>query len=142
MEKLVKNPLKNNLGMTLMEIMIVLAILGSLIAILLPRFTGQIDKSKMQETKILMGQLIGALTNYNVDCGKFPETLDNLVTADPACSNWGPEAYVRKAPVDAWGTPFEYSIEGNNYIIQSMGSDKRPGGDGYGKDISSEDLEK
>lgn len=142
MKRSLVNPLKNNIGMTLMEIMIVLAILGSLIAILLPRFTGQIDKSKMQETKILMGQLIGAITNYNVDCGKFPETLDNLLNADASCSNWGPEAYIKKEPKDAWGTPFEYSIEGTNYVIKSMGSDKRPGGDGYGKDISSEDLEK
>ena len=89
-----------------------------------------------------MGQLIGAITNYNVDCGKFPETLDNLVTADASCSNWGPEAYIKKTPTDAWNTPFEYSIEGNNYVILSLGSDKRAGGDGYGKDISSEDLER
>ncbi len=133
--------LKNSRGMTLLEIMIVLAILGSLMAILLPKFVGQGDKAKVKETGIVMGQLITALNMYYTDCGKYPETLESLVKADAGCTNWGPEAYMKKLPVDPWGTPFQYSIEGNNFVIKSMGSDRKEGGDGYAKDISSEDVQ-
>ncbi len=136
-----KRYILDSAGMTLMEILIVLAILGSLIAILLPRFTSQIDKSKVGETKIMMGQVINGLNMYYTDCGKFPESLENLVQNDPNCSNWGPEAYVKKTPVDAWKHEFKYNVEGNSFVIKSLGSDGREGGDGYGKDLSSEDLQ-
>ncbi|PIS09728.1 MAG: type II secretion system protein GspG [Bdellovibrio sp. CG10_big_fil_rev_8_21_14_0_10_47_8] len=132
---------KNNRGMTLMEILIVLAILGSLMAILLPKITGNIDKSKVGETKIIIGQVITALNMYFTDCGKFPESLEGLVTADASCSNWGPESYIKKTPKDAWQREFQYSMEGNSFVLKSLGSDGREGGDGYGKDISSEDLQ-
>jgi general secretion pathway protein G len=131
--------LKNSRGMTLLEIIIVLGILGSLIAILLQKITGGIDKSKLGETKIIMGQVSNALNMYYTDCGKFPETLDGLVHADSACSNWGPEAYMKKAPKDAWGTDMIYTVEGNNFVLKSLGADRREGGEGFAKDISSEE---
>lgn len=127
-------------GMTLVEIMIVLAIVGSLMAILLPRITGQQAKAKVQETKILMSQAINAINMYNVDCGKFPASLENLVTADSECTNWGPESYMKAVPQDAWKNDFVYSAEGNAFVLKSLGADKREGGDGFNKDLSSEDL--
>jgi len=133
--------LKNSRGMTLLEIMIVLAILGSLMAVLLPQFMGAQDKSKVKETGIIMSQLVTSLNMYYTDCGKYPESLDGLVKADAACANWGPEAYRKSVPTDPWGTPFAYSVEGGSFIIKSLGKDKKEGGDGYGKDISSEDMQ-
>ncbi|MGZ5279702.1 MAG: type II secretion system major pseudopilin GspG [Pseudobdellovibrionaceae bacterium] len=133
--------LKNSRGMTLLEIMIVLAILGSLMAVLLPQFMGAQDKSKVKETGIIMSQLVTSLNMYYTDCGKYPESLDGLVKADAACANWGPEAYRKNVPTDPWGTPFAYSVEGGSFIIKSLGKDKKEGGDGYAKDISSEDMQ-
>lgn len=133
--------LKNSRGMTLLEIMIVLAILGSLMAILLPRFVGSQDKAKVKETGIIMGQLITALNMYYTDCGNYPSSLDSLQTADSACSNWGPEAYMKKVPTDPWGTPFVYTMDAGNFVLKSLAKDKKEGGDGYGKDISSEDIQ-
>jgi general secretion pathway protein G len=133
--------LKNSRGMTLLEIMIVLAIIGSLMAILLPKVFGQQDKAKVKETGIIMGQLINSLNLYYTDCGKFPESLDNLVTADASCTNWGPEAYMKKVPKDPWEHPFQYTLENGNFVIKSLGADGKEGGDGYKKDISSEDVQ-
>lgn len=137
---LTAKPLLNSRGMTLVEILIVLAILGSLIAVLLPQVTDRLNKSKVGESKIAMGQVMNALNMYFTDCGKFPESLEGLTTADSSCSNWGPEAYLKKPPKDSWGTPFSYSVEGSTFILKSLGADKREGGDGYNKDLSSEEL--
>lgn len=131
----------NRRGMTLIEILIVLAIIGSLLAILGPRVTSQLDKSKLGETKIIMGQVSNALNMYYTDCGRYPDSIESLLQADSSCSNWGPEPYLKKAPKDAWGTDFQYYLEGNQYILKSLGSDRRDGGDGYAKDISSEDFQ-
>jgi len=142
MQNTQKSQLQNQRGMTLMEILIVLAILGSLIAILLPNLKSAQDKAKVGETKIRMGKVLNQLNMYYTDCGKYPESLDNMITADPACTNWGPEPYLKKSEIlDSWGTPFVYSVEGNNYLLKSLGADRKEGGDKYDKDISSEDIQ-
>ncbi|MFN7729438.1 MAG: type II secretion system major pseudopilin GspG [Bdellovibrio sp.] len=131
--------LRNSRGMTLVEILIVLAIIGALMAVLLPQVTSRLDRARQQETKISIGQLINALNLYYTDCGKFPSSLEGLIKADPECSNWA-EPYIKNMPKDAWKREFSYEIEGNSYIIKSLGSDGREGGDGYAKDITNEDI--
>lgn len=129
--------------MTLMEILIVLAILGSLIAILLPGIRKSQDKANIGQTKIRMGKVINQLNMYYTDCGKYPESMDNLITQDPNCSNWGPDPYLKKSETtDAWGTPFIYTVDGNNYQLKSLGADRKEGGDGAAKDITSDDQDK
>lgn len=131
--------LKDQKGMTLIEIMIVIAIIGGLMAILAPKFMGQKDKANVGQAKIAMGQIANALSMYKNDCGKYPESLENLVTADASCSTWGPEPYVKKKSLDdPWGHPFVYSLENGDFTLMSLGSDGRPGGDGYKKDIPYE----
>lgn len=132
--------LRNRKGMTLIEIMIVLAIIGGISALLLPRITGQRDKAKVSEARIQMGQIVSALSMYYNDCGKYPQTLEGLVKADPNCSNWGPEPYVRKEIKDPWGHDFEYEVNGAEYSLRCLGRDGREGGSGYDADISLEDL--
>jgi general secretion pathway protein G len=132
---------KNNRGMTLMEILIVLGIIASLFAMLIPRITENLGKSKVQETRIIIGQVMNYINMYYTDCGKFPESLDALITADASCSNWGPEPYTKKLPKDAWQREFQYSAEGAGFVIKSLGADGKEGGDGNSKDISSEDIQ-
>ncbi len=133
--------LKNSRGMTLVEILIVLAIIGSLIAVLLPGITEKLNKSKVSNTKIAMSQVINALNMYYTDCGKFPKALEGLSKADADCSNWGPEAYMKKTPKDGWNREFTYEVTGSTFLLKSMGGDGREGGDGLNKDISSEELQ-
>lgn len=135
--------IKNRRGMTLIEIMIVLAILGSIMALLLPRVTGGLDKSKVREVKIGMGQLMNSINMYYTDCGKYPASLDGLTKQDAACSNWGPEPYAKESQLrDPWGNPYIYELDGQTFTIISHGKDGREGGSGYNADISSEELEK
>jgi general secretion pathway protein G len=131
--------LRNNVGMTLIEILIVLAIIGTLMAVLIPQVTSRLDKSKIGQTRIAMGQVVNALNLYYTDCGKFPQSLEGLEKADADCPNWGPEAYLKKTPKDAWNRDFAYSIEGANFILKSLGKDGKEGGDGFNKDLTSDD---
>lgn len=129
------NSLRNQRGMTLIEIMIVIAILGGLMAILAQRIMGGKDKANVGQAKIQMSNIASALNMYYNDCGKFPGSLDNLITQDPACTNWGPEAYLKKAQSDPWNNPFGYESTGSEFTLKSFGKDGREGGSGYGADI-------
>lgn len=132
-------------GMTLVEIMIVLAIIGSIMALLLPRIAGSQDKANARQAKIQIGQLSQALTMYYSDCGKYPQSLEGLLTQDASCTNWGPEPYYKppggsKEILDPWGNAYTYNLEGGQFVIKSLGKDGADGGSGNGADISSEDI--
>ncbi|MCX7978159.1 MAG: type II secretion system major pseudopilin GspG [Bdellovibrionaceae bacterium] len=130
---------RSRLGFTLVEIMIVLAILGAIFGLLAGRVTGARDKAAQREAKIQMGQLIQALQMYKLDCGKYPSSLEGLTKADPDCANWGPDPYYRSKITDPWNNPYVYSLEGSDFVLKSLGSDGKEGGSGYAKDIDSAD---
>jgi general secretion pathway protein G len=133
--------LRDQKGMTLIEIMIVLAILGGLIVILAGQVTGQLKKARMKQARIQIAEVGKALDTYYTDCGQYPSTeegLAALVTAPSTCSNWGPDPYIKKVNKDPWGAEFVYESTGSNYVLRSLGSDRREGGTGDAQDISSD----
>jgi general secretion pathway protein G len=131
--------LTNSRGMTLIEILIVMAIIGTLMATLLPRITARLDRSKVENTKIAMGQITSALNLYYADCSKFPDQLESLSQQDD-CPNWDPSGYLKKVPKDGWNRDFIYESSGGSYSLMSLGSDGRPGGEGFAKDIRADEL--
>lgn len=127
--------LKNKKGFTLVEIMIVLAILGSIFALLAGRFAGTRDKAKVKEAGIQMGQISNSLSQYSLDCNQYPATLDGLKKADD-CKNWGPSPYYQGKLEDPWGNPYQYEKSGSDFVLKSFGRDKKEGGSGFEKDIT------
>lgn len=135
------NHLKNQSGMTLIEILIVLAIVAGMGTLLFQGVFKNFFKSQVQETKIIMGKTSQALQLYYVDCGSYPASLDGLIeNTGGECKSWGPESYLPKYPQDAWKTDLIYENNGSSYILKSLGKDKKEGGTGLDADISSEDL--
>lgn len=146
-ENVTRNLLKNQRGMTLIEIMIVLVILGSMASVMVVQVSKSLAKSRVQQAKILISEMGKALDQFNTDCGFYPTTdqgLQSLVTAPvggKTCSNWGPEAYIKKLPKDPWHNDLIYTCtDGQHYTLKSLGADGREGGEGFNADISSDDL--
>src|ERR1035438_9777820 len=132
-------------GFTLIEIMIVLGILGSLMAILFKTICQGQRNAQVKEAKIMINQIGNGLDAFYTDCGFYPTTdqgLQSLLTppgGGRTCNNWGPEPYLKKMPKDPWGTDLVYTSDGVHYVLKSLGADRKEGGEGVNKDISSED---
>lgn len=131
----------NQAGMTLIEILIVLAIVAGMGTLLYQGVFKNFFKSQVSETKIIIGKVSQALQLYYVDCGSYPSGLEGLTdNAGGDCKSWGPDPYLDKYPQDAWKTDLVYEASGSSYVLRSLGKDKKEGGSGADADISSEDL--
>ncbi len=139
--------LRNQLGMTLMEIMIVLIIVGGLMAVLGTKVMDNFQKTRIKQVAAQFGELSNALNLYYADCNDYPPTetgLEGLLRQDGTnCESWGPEAYANpKMLRDPWGTPIQYENLGGKFLLRSLGKDKKEGGDGANRDITNEEAEK
>ena len=137
---------KHEAGYSLLEILVVLAIIASLAALVGPRLIGQVDKSKTTTAKVQIQMLETALTDYYTEVGVLPnatEGLEVLVTNVANSENWrGPYLSLdgeETLPLDPWGSPYQYrppTRPGDIGTIFSMGADKQEGGSGLDADIT------
>jgi general secretion pathway protein G len=130
-------------GMTLIEILVVLVLIGVVMGIVGGNFIGQGESAKRKAAKIEIEQIGQTLDLYKLEVGRYPtsqEGLQALLTAPAGTSNWnGP--YWKKAtlPKDPWGNEYKYVSPGQHgaYDIVSLGADGKEGGEGANKDITS-----
>jgi general secretion pathway protein G len=135
--------IRNRKGMTLLEIMIVLAIIASLIGVLASQINSRMKKAKINQAKIQIGEISKALDMYYTDCNSYPTSADGLqalVTQPSSCPSWGPDSYLKRTPKDPWAREFIYESQGNTFTLICLGSDGKEGGAGDAADISSADL--
>lgn len=136
--------ISNERGMTLIEIMIVIAIIAGLMAVLGANVNNAMKRSRVEQTKLQIKEVSKQLEAYNLACGSYPSSDQGLkaLTTHPGndvCPNWGPEPYYKKLPKDQWNQPFIYESDGSKFFLKSLGADKKEGGEGYDRDLSSED---
>jgi general secretion pathway protein G len=131
-------------GMTLIEILVVLVLIGIVLGIVGGNFIGRGEKAKSDAAKIEIGQIGQALDLYKLEVGRYPTTqegLQALVSAPSGTSNWnGPYWKKSSIPKDPWGNDYKYTSPasgGGPYDILSYGADGKEGGEGANKDISS-----
>ena len=130
-------------GMTLIEILVVLVLIGIVLGIVGGNFIGRGEKAKADAAKIEIGQIGQALDLYKLEIGRYPsssEGLQALVTAPAGVANWnGPYWKKAQIPKDPWGNEYRYTSPGQkgDYDIVSLGADGKEGGEGANKDISS-----
>lgn len=129
-------------GFTLLELLVVVAIIGLLAAYVGPRYFTQLGKSEITVAKAQIEAFSNALDQYRLDTGRYPSSeqgLAALVTRPGNEKKWnGP--YLSKAiPTDPWGNPYRYRNPGpkGDFEILSYGKDGAPGGTGDDADISN-----
>jgi general secretion pathway protein G len=139
----VRNILGNSRGFSLIEILLVVIIMGTLSAMVVPRLMGRSEQAKDAAAKADINVNIPtALKLYELDNGFFPSTeqgleaLHSKPATAPIPQNWnGP--YLEKAPVDPWGRPYQFASPGvhrpHDYDLYSMG--KKPGDEKTDDDI-------
>ena len=116
-------------GYTLVELLVVLAILGLLAAIATPQVIKYLNHARISTTKTEIENISSALDLFQLDVGRYPTTqegLQALVTAPAGVSSWnGP--YIKKTAnlTDPWGHPFQYRSPGQHgqFDLYSNGSD-------------------
>ena len=138
--------MQRHIGMTLIEIMMVVVIIGILVAVIVPNVIGYDDDARMAAQQMEIRTIGQALEMYRLDNGSYPSTdqgLDALVSKPsgfPEPRKWGPDPYLRKYPLDQWDNDYVYISEGRSYRLVSLGADGAEGGEGVDADISSADI--
>ena len=130
-------------GFTLIELMVVLAIIGVLAALIVPNVLGRADDARITAARTDVGNLMQALKLYKLDNQRFPSTeqgLNALIlkpTTEPVPGNWKP--YLDKLPKDPWGRPYQYLSPGikGEVDVLSFGADGQAGGEGNNADLGS-----
>lgn len=113
---------KNERGLTLIEIMIVIALLASLMVVLLQSFGGAQEQAQIDQTSMLMkGPIKSGLDMFKIHTGKYPKSLNDLVKRPASAKRWaGP--YVNESQlIDVWGNKFKYELKGRQFQLTSPG---------------------
>jgi general secretion pathway protein G len=130
-------------GMTLIEILVVLVLIGIVMGVVAGNFIGRGEEAKRKAAKIEIEQIGQTLDLYKLETGRYPTTqegLQALISAPPGVNNWnGPYWKKSTLPKDPWGNEYHYTSPGQHgaYDIVSYGADGKEGGDGANRDITS-----
>lgn len=107
-------------GFTLIEVLLVVAILGILAGVVVVNFGGKQEAAMIKACRTSIQGICTAIDMYEVDNGRYPPSLQSLVTSSGE-QNWnGP--YIRGGvPSDPWSQSFQYTQSGNSYKVTSQG---------------------
>ena len=130
-------------GYTLMEILIVLALLALIAAFAVPNLMKVFGSAKSDAAEIQITNLAAILDIYRLDTSNYPtqeQGLSALVARPSEAESWnGPYLERPAALIDPWGQPYRYAIPGEHgnqgYDIYTLGADNAEGGDGEDRDV-------
>ena len=130
-------------GFTLLEILVVIAILGLLIGLVAPAVLRQLGGARNSIARQSIERLGAVLDIYKLDIGSYPSTeqgLQALVARPTAGGNWnGPYVKGDQQPLDPWNHPYTYRSpsgrSGHDYGLCSLGANGQPGSAGQGGQI-------
>jgi len=120
-------------GMTLIEIMVVMVILGLIAGMVGIAVVGAADRARVDRTKTDIHNLQGALDLYKARHGRYPDTGSGLKALVD-------ESILNKMPKDAWDNDYQYLNEAGKAVVKSFGADGQAGGDGTNQDLSNQDT--
>lgn len=119
-------------GMTLIEIMVVITILGLIAAAVGVAVIPQLNAAKKDRAHLDIKSVQGAMKLYYAKKGRYPDTASGLQALVETQA-------LEAIPKDPWGNDYVYMNEGGKPVIISYGGDGNAGGEGDDADISSAD---
>lgn len=133
--------LRTQRGLTLFELLVVLAILAFLAALVAPRVIGYLGRAKGDIARTQASNLAASLELFFLDFERYPtaeEGLKALAEAPEGASRWrGPYLKDASGLVDPWGRAYQYELDGatGEFAVVSLGRDGAEGGSGEDEDI-------
>lgn len=129
-------------GFTLLELLVVVAIIGLLAGYVGPKYFGQLGKAEVKAARAQISALEKALDHYRLDTGHYPTTEQGLVALVKKSGTepkWAGPYLQREVPLDPWGKAFIYKSPGQHgdFDLSSLGRDGKPGGNGEDADITN-----
>lgn len=130
-------------GLTLLEMIVVLVIIAIVATLVGMNVMGRPDQARVTTTRANLATLSTALKTYRLDNGHYPTTEQGLKAlaekpaTPPVPTAWPDGGYLSENPVDAWGNPYVYATDGNNFSLKSLGKDGKPGGEGLDADLDA-----
>ena len=125
-------------GFTLIEIVVVIALIGLILGVVANRLMGSQARAEYKLAETSLGNLASKIDQYEADVGGLPDNLEQLVTAPSDASGWlGPYAKAEELK-DPWREPIQLRVPGENgapFALVSLGADRKAGGEGVDKDI-------
>jgi general secretion pathway protein G len=111
-------------GMTLLEIMIVVAILGLLATVVVTNVMGQFDNAKIKTTQIKINDIQSTVNQYYTMVGDYPDSMSQLISPPD-----GLRPFFKNMPKDAWNKPFIYkrTSGADPFKVFSVGPDGQKG---------------
>lgn len=135
-------------GFTLLEIIVVVAIIAILAAYIAPKVTGRVDDARVSKAKSDIRALDASLELYKLDNFTYPSTeqgLEALVTKPSGAElkYWRKGGYIKKLVKDPWGNDYQYQFPGSHgeFDIMSLGADAATGGSDENADIGNWNLD-
>jgi general secretion pathway protein G len=140
--------LHTNQGFTLLEIIVVVAIIAILAAYIAPKVAGRVDDARISKAKSDVRVLESSLELYKLDNFLYPSSeqgLEALVNkpSGEGTKNWRDGGYIKKLNKDPWGNEYRYAFPGSNgeFDVFSLGADAALGGEGEAADIGNWNLD-
>lgn len=124
-------------GFTLIEILIVIAIIGIIAGIVASKVFGNKDRAYYKLAETDMQTLAAKVGSFEEDTGALPGSLEDLVRQPGGVSGWlGPYAKEKELK-DPWGTPYQYRTPGQDgpFDLISLGADRKTGGEALNADL-------
>ena len=140
--------MRKHSGVTLIELMVVVLIIGILAVAVVPQLMGRADDAKVTAARADVATIMQQLKLYRLDNGFYPSTDQGLQallvkpTTNPQPMNWKQGGYLERLPTDPWKRPYQYLNPGvrGEIDVFSLGADGRPGGEGVAADIGNWSL--
>lgn len=135
--------LKNNRGMTLIEILIALTLISLMGTFIAGKVFDMLYEGQVKSAKIQMKAFEAQMKEFRRKCGFYPtteQTLDALVnkpTGGRECKNYPPEGFIEggQIPADPWENEYVLESDGKDYNIISYGQDGQEGGEDKDADV-------